>query len=186
MALASGRRVDWQFGDSKKGNFPPSTGAAAVPLADVRLLSPIANPSKIIGAPINYQKHIDEADTDKGIVTTRAASHISDWGLFLKANSSLAGAGEGVKLRFLEARNDHEVELAVIIGLKGSEISTASALDHVAGYAIGLDITTRGKELQSFRKSPDSYAVVGPWLVTSEEIPDPHRLDLELKVNGDT
>ncbi len=160
-------------------------GAAVKPLAEARLLSPVANPSKIIGAPINYQKHIAETATDAGLITTRPASHIADWGLFLKANSALAGAGEGINLRFLEARNDHEVELAVVIGRRGSDIPTATALDHVAGYAIGLDITTRGTELQSFRKSPDSYAIVGPWLVTSDEIPDPDNLDLDLKVNGE-
>jgi 2-keto-4-pentenoate hydratase/2-oxohepta-3-ene-1,7-dioic acid hydratase in catechol pathway len=159
--------------------------ATAKPLSEVRLLSPVANPSKIIGAPINYQKHIEEADTDAGLITTRPASHIADWGLFLKANSALVGPGEGISLRFLEARNDHEVELAVVIGRRGSAVPTASALDHVAGYAIGLDITTRGTELQSFRKSPDSYAVIGPWLVTAEEIQNPDNLDLGLKVNGE-
>jgi len=161
------------------------TDASVKPLAEARLQSPVANPSKIIGAPINYQKHIEETDTDAGLISTRPASHIADWGLFLKANSALAGPGDGVSLRFLEARNDHEVELAVVIGRRGSDIPTATALDHIAGYAIGLDITTRGTELQSFRKSPDSYAVIGPWLVTSDEIPDPDNLDLELKVNGE-
>ena len=159
--------------------------APSVSLSEITLKSPVANPSKIIGAPINYQKHIDESVTDDGIVSSRPISHISDWGMFLKANSALVGSGEGVALRFTEARNDHEMELAVIIGKKGTNISIEVARSYIAGYAIGLDMTTRGKELQSFRKSADTYAVLGPWLVTVDEIPDPNNLDLKISVNGE-
>ena len=159
--------------------------APSISLSDITLKSPVANPSKIIGAPINYQKHIDESVTDDGIVSSRPISHISDWGMFLKANSALVGSGEGVALRFTEARNDHEMELAVIIGKKGTNISIEEARSYIAGYAIGLDMTTRGKELQSFRKSADTYAVLGPWLVTADEIPDPNNLDLKISVNGE-
>ena len=159
--------------------------APSLSLSDITLKSPVANPSKIIGAPINYQKHIDESVTDDGIVSSRPISHISDWGMFLKANSALVGSGEGVALRFTEARNDHEMELAVIIGKKGTHISIEEARSYIAGYAIGLDMTTRGKELQSFRKSADTYAVLGPWLVTADEIPDPNNLDLKISVNGE-
>jgi len=159
--------------------------APSVSLSEITLKSPVANPSKIIGAPINYQKHIDESVTDDGIVSSRPISHISDWGMFLKANSALVGSGEGVALRFTEARNDHEMELAVIIGKKGTNISIEEARSYIAGYAIGLDMTTRGKELQSFRKSADTYAVLGPWLVTANEIPDPNNLDLKISVNGE-
>ena len=88
-------------------------------------------------------------------------------------------------LRFTEARNDHEMELAVVIGKKGTNISIENARSYIAGYAIGLDMTTRGKELQSFRKSADTYAVLGPWLVTADEIPDPNNLDLKISVNGE-
>ena len=159
--------------------------APSVSLSDITLKSPVANPSKIIGAPINYQKHIDESVTDDGIVSSRPISHISDWGMFLKANSALVGSGEGVALRFTEARNDHEMELAVVIGKTGTNISIENARSYIAGYAIGLDMTTRGKELQSFRKSADTYAVLGPWLVTADEIPDPNNLDLKISVNGE-
>ena len=159
--------------------------APSVSLSDITLKSPVANPSKIIGAPINYQKHIDESVTDDGIVSSRPISHISDWGMFLKAHSALVGSGEGVALRFTEARNDHEMELAVIIGKKGTNIPIEEARSYIAGYAIGLDMTTRGKELQSFRKSADTYAVLGPWLVTADEIPDPNNLDLKISVNGE-
>ena len=145
----------------------------------------MANPSKIMGAPINYQKHIDESKVDDGIVSKRDISHISDWGMFLKANSSLVGASEGVALRFTDARNDHEMELAVIIGKTGTNISVEDAGDYIAGYAIGLDMTTRGPELQSFRKSADTYSVLGPWLVTKDEIGDHNALDLKISVNGE-
>jgi 2-keto-4-pentenoate hydratase/2-oxohepta-3-ene-1,7-dioic acid hydratase in catechol pathway len=95
------------------------------------------------------------------------------------------GPGDGVAVQFIEARNDHEVELAVVIGKACTHVSGENALDYVAGYAIGLDMTTRGKELQSFRKSSDSYAVIGPWLVTADEINDPNNLDLRISVNGE-
>ena len=165
--------------------FRLAANATAVPMADVVLKSPVANPSKIIGAPINYQKHIKESREDDGIVSSRPISHISDWGMFLKANSSLVGAGEGVALRFTESRNDHEMELAVIIGKQGSHIPVSEAKNYIAGYAIGLDMTTRGKELQSFRKSADTYSVLGPWMVTTDEISNPNKLDLKISVNGD-
>jgi 2-keto-4-pentenoate hydratase/2-oxohepta-3-ene-1,7-dioic acid hydratase in catechol pathway len=158
--------------------------APSKPISEVKFLSPVANPMNIVGAPINYQKHIDESNTDDGIVSQRPITNIWDWGMFLKSNSSLVGAGEGVALRFVDNRNDHEVELAAIIGKEGTNISAENALDHVAGYAIGLDMTTRGKELQSFRKSSDTYSVLGPWIATKDEIENPNELDLTISVNG--
>jgi 2-keto-4-pentenoate hydratase/2-oxohepta-3-ene-1,7-dioic acid hydratase in catechol pathway len=77
------------------------------------------------------------------------------------------------------------VELVFVIGKTASRVSRADALQYVAGYAVGLDITIRGSEDRSFRKSPDGYAVLGPWLVTADEVPDPGSLDLELSVNGE-
>lgn len=163
-------------------------GAAspARPLASVRLKSPVANPTKIIGAPINYKDHIEESKKDQGIAYGRVLKSIGEFGLFLKANSALVGPGEGVALRFPERRNDHEAELAVIIGRSGSNIPKAAARDYIAGYAIGLDMTVRGPEVPSFRKSIDSYAVLGPWLVTADEITDPNDIEFELTVNGET
>jgi 2-keto-4-pentenoate hydratase/2-oxohepta-3-ene-1,7-dioic acid hydratase in catechol pathway len=158
-----------------------------MPLASVRLLSPVANPTKIIAAPVNYQKHLDEVKGDQQLHQNNQAHTITiqKAGLFLKASSSLVGPGEGIALRHLDRRNDHEVELALVIGKKGNNISRAEALDYVAGYAIGLDITIRGTEDRSFRKSPDSYMVLGPWLVTADEIPDPGNLNLGISVNGE-
>jgi 2-keto-4-pentenoate hydratase/2-oxohepta-3-ene-1,7-dioic acid hydratase in catechol pathway len=158
-----------------------------LPLAKVKLLSPVANPGKIIAAPVNYQKHLDEVKGDSQLHQNTQAHTITiqKAGLFLKATSSLVGPGEGIRLRHLDRRNDHEVELAVIIGRQGNNISRGDALDYVAGYAIGLDITIRGTEDRSFRKSPDSYTVLGPWLVTADEMPNPGELDLGITVNGE-
>ncbi len=158
-----------------------------VPLESVKLLSPVANPGKIVCAPVNYQKHLDEvrdqAQLHHGNQGHTAPIHTA--GLFLKATSSLVGPGEGIALRKLDRRNDHEVELAVVIGKTIGNASRKDALAAVAGYAIGLDITIRGPEERSLRKSPDSYAVLGPWLVTADEIPDPGALDLRIAVNGE-
>lgn len=161
------------------------SGSVSKPLADVRLLSPIANPTKIIGAPVNYAKHLDEARDDKGIHFDRDIKTIDYYGLFLKANSAMVGPSEGIALRFTDRRNDHEVELVVVIGKKADRVSRDEAMNYVAGYTVGLDMTVRGTEMRSFRKSIDSYAVFGPWFVTADEIADPGRLDLELSVNGE-
>jgi 2-keto-4-pentenoate hydratase/2-oxohepta-3-ene-1,7-dioic acid hydratase in catechol pathway len=158
-----------------------------LPLAGLRLLSPVANPGKIIAAPVNYQKHLDEVKGDAALHqnTQTHTITIQKAGLFLKATSSLVGPGEGIALRHLDRRNDHEVELAVVIGKTANNVPAAEALQYVAGYSIGLDITIRGTEDRSFRKSPDSYTVLGPWLVTSDEIPNPGELDLGISVNGE-
>ena len=161
-------------------------GAPSRKVAEVKLHSPVANPTKIVNAPINYQAHIAESAKDQGIAHGRdMTKHIWDWGLFLKANSALIGPGEEIRLRFPDRRNDHEIELAVVIGKKCNHVKKEHALEYVAGYAIGLDMTIRGPELQCFRKSPDTYAVCGPWLVTKDEIGDPNGLNLMLWVDGE-
>jgi 2-keto-4-pentenoate hydratase/2-oxohepta-3-ene-1,7-dioic acid hydratase in catechol pathway len=156
-------------------------------LAKVKLLSPVPNPGKIIGAPINYNDHVAESMKDPGIAhgRTNIQRGIGEWGLFLKAGSSLIGFGEEIRLRWPERRNDHEVELALVIGKEGNRIPRERALEHVCAYAIGLDMTVRGPELQCFRKSIDTYSVLGPWLVTADEIGDPNELDLSIAVNGE-
>ena len=154
-------------------------------LSEVRLLSPIANPTKIIGAPVNYAKHLDESRKDQGIHFDRDIKTIDQYGLFLKASSSICGPSEGIALRFPDRRNDHEVELVAVIGRQADRISREDALDYIAGYTVGLDMTVRGTEDRSFRKSIDTYTVIGPWLVTADEIADPGVLDIELSVNGE-
>jgi 2-keto-4-pentenoate hydratase/2-oxohepta-3-ene-1,7-dioic acid hydratase in catechol pathway len=156
-----------------------------LPLAGLALRSPIANPGKIVAAPVNYQKHLEEARQDAGIHHSNTIAGIHTAGLFLKATSSLVGPSDGVALRKLERRTDHEVELAFVIGECASNVRREDALRYVAGYSIGLDITIRGPEERSLRKSPDSYSVLGPWLVTADEISNPGELDLEIAVNGE-
>ncbi len=161
-------------------------GQAPLPLDAVRLESPVANPGKIIGAPINYRAHIDEANADKAINHGKTFSSLDQYGLFIKANSALIGPSGEVQLRFADRRNDHEVELAVVIGKEARFVTREQALDHVFGYCIGLDMTTRGPEFPGFRKSLDTFAVLGPWVVTSDEVADPNNLALSIKVNGET
>jgi 2-keto-4-pentenoate hydratase/2-oxohepta-3-ene-1,7-dioic acid hydratase in catechol pathway len=193
LAAIPARKWPYPHGDALIANLPAvlerarqlQGSAKRRRLDDVRLRTPVANPSKIVNAPINYQAHIDEAKRDQGIAHGREIKTIADWGLFLKSPSSLAGAGDGLRLRFPERRNDHEVELAVVIGREANRVPRDRALDYVCGYSIGLDMTVRGSEFPSFRKSIDTYSVLAPWLVTSDEIPDPNALDLWLTVNGE-
>ncbi len=155
------------------------------PIDGIRLLSPVASPGKIIAAPVNYKKHLEEVLAQKEIHHGNLINEINKAGLFLKATSSLIGAGETIELIHLDRRNDHEIELAVIIGKPARQVSAADALGYVAGYCIGLDITIRGPEERSFRKSPDSYTVLGPWLVTADELKDPSSLAFTIAVNGE-
>jgi 2-keto-4-pentenoate hydratase/2-oxohepta-3-ene-1,7-dioic acid hydratase in catechol pathway len=160
------------------------SGTMTLPLSGVRLDSPVANPGKIIGAPINYKAHIDEANADREINQGKTYTSLDEYGLFLKAGSSLIGPSQAIRPRFSDRRTDHEVELAIVIGKAGSRISRDNAFDHIYGYTVGLDITVRGKEFPGFRKSPDTYSVLGPWIVTADEVPNPDALDLSLSVNG--
>jgi 2-keto-4-pentenoate hydratase/2-oxohepta-3-ene-1,7-dioic acid hydratase in catechol pathway len=153
-------------------------------LGDLQMHSPIANPGKLIAAPVNYQAHLEEAIADRTTFSREHIRKIQETGLFLKATSSVIGSGESIQIAHLERRTDHEIELAVVIGTTGRAIKAADALNHVAGYTIGLDITLRGPEERSLRKSVDTYSVLGPWLVTSDELPDPSELDLLLSVDG--
>ncbi|MGZ3411022.1 MAG: fumarylacetoacetate hydrolase family protein [Xanthobacteraceae bacterium] len=162
-----------------------AAGTKKCPVASVRFLSPVANPTKIIGVPVNYLKHIEEAREQKDVFTGKYQGGVQDQGLFLKSNSSLVGAGEGVKLRFLDRRSDHEMELGVIIGKIANNVSEADALNYVAGYCIALDMVVRGAEDRSFRKSIDTYSVAGPWMVTADEISNPDNLQFSLAVNGE-
>jgi 2,4-diketo-3-deoxy-L-fuconate hydrolase len=166
-----------------------AASAPGKPLSQVKLLAPVARPSKLMAAPTNYRKHIEEmskvAEVHAGGVR-RFSTDIGEAGIFLKANSSLVGPSEGVPIRFPDKRNDHEIELVLIIGKEGSRIPRDKALDYVAAYSLGLDMTVRGPQDRSFRKSCDGYSVLGPWIVTADEIADPDNVPLSLSVNGET
>src|SRR2546427_7522790 len=112
--------------------------APGKPVSQVKLLAPVARPSKLVAAPTNYTAHIEEMAARAATQNIMKSPAIGTAGLFLKANSSLVGPSEGVAIRFPERRNEHEVELAIIFGREGSDIPRARALDYVAGYCIGL------------------------------------------------
>jgi 2-keto-4-pentenoate hydratase/2-oxohepta-3-ene-1,7-dioic acid hydratase in catechol pathway len=142
-----------------------------------------------MAAPVNYAAHVAEMAAQPHVTGAdqgpKRPSGIQAQGIFLKANSALVGASEGVAIRFPDRRNDHEVELCVIIGKQGSHVTQADALDYVAGYTLGLDMTVRGREDRSFRKSCDGYAPLGPWMTTADEIPEPNNVDFTVHLNGE-
>ncbi|MBN9050858.1 MAG: fumarylacetoacetate hydrolase family protein [Rhizobiales bacterium] len=151
----------------------------------VKLLSPVANASKIIAAPVNYLKHVAEARADAGIHFGADIKTIDHYGLFLKSNTSVIGAGEPIIVPNIGRRVDHEIEVAVVIGKNCKDVSEAEALSVVCGYAMALDMSVRGLEDRSWRKSYDSFSVIGPWLVTADEIADSAALNFEISVNGE-
>ena len=149
--------------------------APALELERVSLRSPVANPGKVIAVRGNYSGE-DAGD---------AAATPAEPELFLKAASSVAGPGDGLELRLPGRRVDHEVELVAVIGRRVD--GPAQALQHgvVAGYCIGIDVTMRGAEDRGLRKSLDGFAILGPWLTTADELPEPACLQIELSVNGE-
>jgi 2,4-diketo-3-deoxy-L-fuconate hydrolase len=161
--------------------------APGKPLTGVKLLSPVARPSKTMAAPTNYKKHIEEMRARTDIpreALQRQPPDIGKAGIFLKSNSSIVGPSEGIPIRFLDRTNEHEIELVAVIGKQGSDIPKDKAKDYIAGYTLGLDMTCRGGEDRSFRKSIDGYSVLGPWFVTADEIANPDDLKITLTNNG--
>lgn len=150
---------------------------AGTPLQLARLLTPVPAASKVIAYPINYHDHGVEMGRD-----TRANTQ----GFFLKPPSSLCGAGDSIVLPALEGRRiDHECELAILIGKRGRDIARADWADHVFGYSCLVDVVVRGKEERVARKAYDTFCPVGPWIVTADELPDPHALRGRLWVNDE-
>ena len=126
----------------------------AKPLEEVRLLAPVRNPGKILAAPVNYKAHIAEMKKAK-VSPGHNIWDIEQAGLFLKASSSLVGPSQGIAQRFLDRRTDFEVELVAIIGKEASKVRRQEALQYVAGYCLGLDITVRGSEAYNTGQDPD-------------------------------
>jgi 2-keto-4-pentenoate hydratase/2-oxohepta-3-ene-1,7-dioic acid hydratase in catechol pathway len=155
----------------------------AKPLSSLQLLSPVPVPGKVLAAPVNYKAHIAEMKKNNA-----SPGHniwdIEQSGLFLKAPSSIVGPSQGIAQRFRDRRTDFEVELVAVIGKEAKDVSRERALEHVAGYCLGIDITLRGSEDRSFRKSIDSYTVLGPWLTTADEVPDPQKIRISIAQNG--
>jgi len=155
-------------------------------LSETALDAPVPRPGKIIGAPVNYHAHLEEARADRALHQGAKVHPIDEIGLFLKAGSALAGPGATVALCRPDRRSDHEAEVVVVIGREGRDIEPEQALGHVAGYSLGLDLSVRGREDRAMRKSPDGYAVLGPWLVTADEVADPGTITFSLTVGGET
>jgi 2-keto-4-pentenoate hydratase/2-oxohepta-3-ene-1,7-dioic acid hydratase in catechol pathway len=158
------------------------SGRSRKPLAGIDMLSPVKVPTKILAAPNNYHEHLAEMQADA--VAHGRGGNLYESGFFLKATTALVGPSEGIRQRFLDRRTDHELELVIVIGKEGTAFPMERAMDHVAGYALGLDVTLRGAEERSLRKSIDTYAVLGPWLVTADELPDIPSVEMSLSVNG--
>jgi 2-keto-4-pentenoate hydratase/2-oxohepta-3-ene-1,7-dioic acid hydratase in catechol pathway len=149
---------------------------AATPLSAVRLRAPLSRPGKIVAAPVNYLDHKLEM---------REQKTIAEYGVFLKANTSVIGPGDTVELPYTDKRTDQEGELAIVIGRTARHVPVEKALDHVFGYTGILDITVRSTEDRSTRKSFDTFSPLGPWIVTADEITDPDNLPLHCWVGGE-
>lgn len=148
---------------------------------DMRLGSPIARPSKIVCIGLNYAKHAAETN-----VPVPAEPII-----FFKATTALSGPNDAVIIPKNSVKTDWEVELAVVIGKKASYINKENAMDYVAGYCLHNDLSEREFQLErggtwDKGKGCDTFAPLGPWLATKEDISNPHQLRLWLKLNGKT
>ena len=144
-----------------------------------RIGSPIARPSKILCIGLNYAKHAKET----------GASIPKEPILFMKSTSSLTGPFDNIIIPKNSEKTDWEVELGVVIGKKASYVSEAEAMDYVAGFVLHNDVSERAFQLErggtwDKGKGCDSFAPLGPWLVTKDEIQNPHRLRLWLSLNG--
>ena len=144
-----------------------------------RIGSPIARPSKILCIGLNYAKHAKE--TGAAVPTEPI--------LFMKSTSSLTGPFDNIIIPKNSEKTDWEVELGVVIGEKASYVTEEEAMDYVAGYVLHNDVSERAFQLErggtwDKGKGCDSFAPLGPWLVTKDEIPNPHKLRLWLSLNG--
>jgi 2-keto-4-pentenoate hydratase/2-oxohepta-3-ene-1,7-dioic acid hydratase in catechol pathway len=147
-----------------------------------KLLPPVLDPRKIICLGLNYRDHAAETNA----VIPR------DPILFSKYATALVGHGEAIVLPPVSQEVDYEAELVVVVGKKGRNITEGDALSHVAGYMVGHDVSARDWQLKKdgkqwmVGKTFDTFAPTGPCLVTADEIPDPHSLRIQFRLNGQT
>ena len=148
-------------------------------LADVHVLAPIARPGKVMAVGLNYADHIRE--------TGQKIPLHQIW--FTKAVTSINGPFDPVELPIASAQVDYEAELVVIIGKRCKHVSKESADDVVFGYCAGNDVSVRDWQMQTTQwvlgKSFDTHAPIGPWIVTADELGDPHTLGIRCFVNGE-
>jgi len=169
------------------------TGAPR-PLAAVKLLAPITNPPAIWCAASNYKAHQQEMVAR--VKSTGATQNMSKEELmsefFLKPVSSIVGPGSNVILPKVSKHVDFECELCAIIGKTARKVSADRALEHVFGYLMLWDLSQRDpwgigrQNTRNIRKGFDTFCGLGPWIVTAEEIPDPHNLKFHVEQNGET
>jgi 2,4-diketo-3-deoxy-L-fuconate hydrolase len=148
---------------------------------DVRLGSPIVRPSKLVCIGLNYADHAKETN----------APLPPEPVIFMKATTAIVGPFDDIMIPKNSVKTDWEVELAVVIGKKASYVDEAEAMDYVAGYVLHNDVSEREFQLErngtwDKGKGCDTFAPLGPFLATPDEISDPHNLRLWLKVNGET
>ncbi len=149
--------------------------------SSVRLGPPLVRPSKIVCVGLNYAKHAEES----GMEIPKEPV------LFFKATSAIVGPNDDLIIPKGSQKTDWEVELAVVIGKKASYVSEADALDHVAGYVLHNDYSEREFQIERSGqwvkgKSCDTFAPIGPFIATKDEIKNPNQLDLWLTLNGET
>jgi 2-keto-4-pentenoate hydratase/2-oxohepta-3-ene-1,7-dioic acid hydratase in catechol pathway len=156
--------------------------ADSYPLSSVRLLSPVPDPSKYLAIGMNYREHAQEA-LRKGIPVPKSQL----W--FNKQVSCVTGPYDPVHMPFVSRELDYEAELAVVIGKRCRHVPRDQAASVIFGYMIANDVSVRDWQLRSptftLGKSFDTHGPLGPWVVTTDEIPDPHRLRMRMLVNGE-
>ena len=153
-----------------------------MPTATAKLHAPVHDPEKVICVGLNYRDHAHES---KMPIPKEPV-------LFSKFPSALIGHGEPIVLPRVSTKVDYEAELVIVIGKRGRRIPEQSAMDHVAGYTVGHDVSARDWQLEKdgkqwmVGKTFDTFAPVGPTLVTRDEVPNPHSLGIRLRLNGET
>lgn len=162
-------------------DHPKDYRRSLVRMEDVRIQAPIPRPGKIFCSGLNYRSHVEE---------NPSATFLDDPRFFVKVPSAVIGPGEPIRWPGAKFQVDFEVELAVVIGATAHRLTQANAMDHVFGYTILHDVSARWIQFkdknEDMGKNFDTFAPMGPCLVTRDEIPDPSALRLSLKVNGRT
>jgi 2-keto-4-pentenoate hydratase/2-oxohepta-3-ene-1,7-dioic acid hydratase in catechol pathway len=157
-----------------------------IDLHSVTIRPPQPRPSKIIAAPVNYRNHQEEMGGATGVYEGATIATIETYAGFCKAPSSIVGPDGRIVVPADSGRRfDHEAELGVVIGpRRARHIGRSNAYQYVFGYLPLLDVTMRGPEDRSYRKSFDTFTPIGPAIVTADEIPDPGAIPFSLTVNG--
>ena len=163
----------------------------SLPLGSVTLLAPIENPPSIWAAAANYKAHAAEMRAASGGPDrSRLGKDELMAEFFLKPSSSIIGPGGTILLPKISKDVDYEAELGAVIGTRARRVSEAQALEHVFGYTICWDISQRDpwgrgrQNTRNIRKGFDSFTALGPWIVTSDELPEPQDVRIEVELNG--